>query len=246
LNTSNKTAIRASSISKAYGHVLALHDFILDVPYGQIHGLVGPNGAGKSTALRILSGITQPSRGATFISGFNVKDEPEQAKAIMGYFPEDPGGYDAMTVMEFLNFVARLYGMLPSVVDRQILTYTHAFKLEEQVDKYMGQLSRGSISRVVLCSLFIHEPKVFLLDDPFNSLDPYSSWLLKSMLVEKRNQNRAVLIATHMLDIAEKICDSFTVLDRGETIATGTLPEFRTKLGLNSLEEIFLKLTSGT
>jgi ABC-2 type transport system ATP-binding protein len=173
-------------------------------------------------------------------------DKPEQAKAIMGYFPEDPGGYDALTVREFLSFITKLYGMLPSVANARIKRYTHEFKLEEQLDKYIGELSRGSISRVVLCSLFTHEPKVFLLDEPFNSLDPYSSWLLRRVLVEKRNQHRAILIATHMLDIAEKICDSFTVLDRGETVAAGTVPEFRAKLGLNSLEEIFLKLTSGT
>jgi ABC-2 type transport system ATP-binding protein len=246
LSAGNKAAIRASRINKLYGSVLALHDFDLDVPYGHIHGLVGPNGAGKSTALRILSGVTQPSGGAAFVSGFDVKVEPEKAKAIIGYFPEDPSGYDALTVREFLSFIARLYGTLPSVADRRINRYTHEFKLEEQLEKYVGELSRGSISRVVLCSLFIHEPKVFILDDPFNSLDPYSSWLLRRMLVERRNQRRAILIATHMLDIAEKICDSFTILDHGETIATGTLQGFRAKLGLNSLEEIFLKLTSRT
>lgn len=97
--------------------------------------------------------------------------------------------------------------------------------------------------RSVLCSLFVHEPKIYLLDDPFNSLDPRSSWLLRKTLVEKKNQGKSVILATHVLDIAEKICDSFTVLDRGVTIAQGTLREFCTKLGLNSLEEIFLKLT---
>jgi ABC-2 type transport system ATP-binding protein len=107
----------------------------------------------------------------------------------------------------------------------------------------MGELSKGLMHRSVLCSLFVHEPKIYLLDDPFNSLDPNSSWLLRKTLVEKKREGKSVILATHMLDIAEKICDSFTVLDRGLTIAQGTLRQFHSKFGLDSLEKIFLKLT---
>jgi ABC-2 type transport system ATP-binding protein len=244
--TNNKIAIKARRLFKLYGRTLALSDLELDVPYGRIHGLVGPNGAGKSTALRILSGITQPTGGVVFISGYDIEDEPEKAKAVLGYLPEDPSGYDAFTVREFLSFIARLYSVRPNIAESRIEEIILQFKLDEFLGKYLGELSRGTMQRVVLSSLFIHEPKVFLLDDPFNSLDPYSSWLLKKMLVEKRKQGRAILIATHMLDIAEKICDSFTVLERGDTIASGTLRQLRDRLGLNSLEDIFLKLTSGT
>nr|MDO8099167.1 ABC transporter ATP-binding protein [Candidatus Njordarchaeota archaeon] len=246
LVTSNQTAIKARRISKRYGGVVALNDLNLEVPYGCIHGLVGPNGAGKSTALRILCGIAQPSGGAASISGFDIENEPERAKATLGYLPEDPSGYDALTVQEFLLFIAKLYNIPRNTAEERVKRYVHQFKLEEHLEKYIGELSRGSMHRVVLCSLFIHEPKVFLLDDPFNSLDPYSSWLLRRILIDKRRQRRAVLLATHMLDIAERICDSFTVLNRGITIAQGTLAQFRVRFGPSSLEEIFLKLTSET
>lgn len=242
-NGEDSIAVRANHLSKRYARVLALNELNLEVPYGSIHGLVGPNGAGKSTALKIFCGITQPTQGAAFISGFDVEDEPRKAKANVGYLPEDPHGYDALTVQEFLSFIARLHYVPADIAEKTINKYVNAFRLEEYLDRYMGELSRGLMHRSVLCSLFVHEPKIYLLDDPFNSLDPHSSWLLRKTLVEKKKQGKSVILATHMLDIAEKICDSFTVLDRGATIAQGTLREFRTKLRLNSLEEIFLKLT---
>jgi len=241
--TKDHIGVRAHNLSKRYGRVMALSGLNMEVPYGQIHGLVGPNGAGKSTALKILCGITTPTEGVSSIAGFDVEDEPEKAKANLGYIPEESYGYDALTVREFLSFVTRLYDVPPNTAQKQVKKYVGQFKLEEYLGRYMGELSRGFAHRVVLCSLFIHEPKVFLLDDPFNSLDPYSSWLLKKILVDKRKEGRTVILATHLLDIAEKICDSFTVLDRGVTIAKGTLQEFRSELRLNSLEEIFLKLT---
>jgi len=244
LDTGKQIAISARRISKRYRDVVALSGLNLEVPYGCIHGLVGPNGAGKSTALRILCGIIQPSEGAAGISGFDIESEPERAKATLGYLPEDPSGYDALTVQEFLLFIAKLYSVPRDTAEKHIKRYVYQFKLEEHLRKYIGELSKGSMQRVVLCSLFIHEPKVFLLDDPFNSLDPYSSWLLRRILIDKRRQHRAVLLATHMLDIAERICDSFTVLNRGITIAQGTLAQFRARFGPISLEEIFLKLTS--
>jgi ABC-2 type transport system ATP-binding protein len=239
----NSIAVEARNLSKRYPRVFALDRLNLSVPYGSIHGLVGPNGAGKSTALKIFSGITQPTSGVAFISGFDVEDNPRKAKASIGYLPEDPVGYDALTVREFLYFIARLHSVSRNVADRNFFKYVQTFRLRDYVDRYMGELSRGLMHRSVLCSLFVHEPKVYLLDDPFNSLDPQSSWHLRQTLTEKRDQGKAVVLATHMLDIAEKICDSFTILDRGKTLTQGTLGEFRTKFGLNSLEEIFLKLT---
>jgi ABC-2 type transport system ATP-binding protein len=241
--TSDSAAVKVHNLSKRYGRVLALSNLNLEVPYGCIHGLVGPNGAGKSTALKILCGISTPTEGVSTIAGFDVEDEPEKAKANLGYIPEESYGYDALTVREFLSFVARLYGLPSNTADKQVKKYVSEFKLDEYIGRYIGELSRGFTHRVVLCSLFIHEPKVFLLDDPFNSLDPYSSWLLRKMLVEKRNEGRAVILATHMLDIAERICDSFTVLDRGVTIAQGALSELQKHLKLKTLEDIFLKLT---
>ncbi|WXG43754.1 MAG: ABC transporter ATP-binding protein [Promethearchaeati archaeon SRVP18_Atabeyarchaeia-1] len=240
----NSAAVKTHNLSKRYGHVLALQDLNLDIPYGCIHGLVGPNGAGKSTALKILSGISTPTEGVSTIAGFDVEDQPEMAKANLGYIPEESYGYDALTVQEFLGFVAKLYGVRSEVAEKRIRNYVKQFKLGEYLGRYIGELSRGYTHRVVLCSLFVHEPKVFLLDDPFNSLDPFSSWLLRKMLVEKRNEGRTIIIATHMLEIAERICESFTVLDHGVTIAQGALSELRLRLNLSSLEEIFLKLTA--
>jgi ABC-2 type transport system ATP-binding protein len=237
------TAVTSHNLSKRYARILALRELNLRVPYGCIHGLVGPNGAGKSTALRIFCGITQPSQGVAIVSGFDVEDEPEKVKANIAYLPEDPYGYDALTVQEFLGFIARLHSVSRGVAEKRIKKYVHAFRLDDYIGRYMGELSKGLMHRSVLCSLFVHEPKIYLLDDPFNSLDPRSSWLLKKLLVEKRRQGKSVILATHMLDIAEKICDSFTVLDRGATIAQGTLRQFRSRFGPNSLEKIFLKLT---
>jgi ABC-2 type transport system ATP-binding protein len=243
LDGNNSIAVQARNLSKRYDRDFALEQLNLTVPYGSIHGLVGPNGAGKSTALKIFSGITQPTQGVALISGFDIEDNPIKAKANIGYLPEDPCGYDAMTVREFLYFVARLHSVSWTDADKNLLKYVHTFRLEEYLDKYMGELSRGLMHRSVLCSLFVHEPSVYLLDDPFNSLDPQSSWHLRQILVEKRSKGKSVILATHMLDIAEKVCDSFTILDRGKTLIQGTLSEFRRKLGWNSLEEIFLKLT---
>jgi len=246
VGSSDEYAIETFRLTKYYGSLLAVNQVNLKVKRGKIHGLVGPNGAGKTTILKILCGILKPSSGDAKILRYSVLREPLKVKSLIGYIPERIYAYDALTVTEFLRFIGQLYQIPKGTLSARIEKYMEMFELEDYRDFFLDTLSKGLLQRVMVVSLFIREPKVYILDEPFYGLDPHSSWMFKKLLKEKVEEGASVLLSTHILEVVERFADTITIIDRGRIIAEGVLEELKKKTGEDrSLEAVFLKLTGG-
>jgi ABC-2 type transport system ATP-binding protein len=240
-------AIRISKMSKYFGKKLAVDELDLVVNPGEIVGLVGPNGAGKTTTLRVLAGIIRASSGSVVVDGHDIKDEPIPAKESMGYIPEKPTCYPSLTVREYLMFIARIYDVPTPVALLRMSKYVEMFQLEEYLNTYIGTLSKGNLQRTLVVGIFIREPPYILaLDEPIYGLDPRGAWSLKSHLQELKEEGSAILVSTHILEVAQKICDRFVIMNEGEVVGRGTLDELLAQNGrTTNLEEVFLSLTGG-
>jgi len=215
----------------------------LRVLEGSFHGFIGPNGAGKTTSLEMLCGITKPTSGTARILGFDIETQASQAKKIIGYIPENPSLYQSLTIDELFEFIGKLFSVPRKSLDSRIDEYVELFEVDSR-GRYLGSLSRGEVQRVLICSLMIREPSVFLLDEPLHSLDPLSAIIFTDLLRKKVESGATVLLATHQLERVEKLCDSFTIIDKGSVIADGTLQDFSDKIGSKStLEDAFLHYT---
>lgn len=231
-------------LTKTYGSTVAVHELNLTISKGSLHSLVGPNGAGKSTTLKLLCGLLKPTYGTASVLGYDVETELERVKALVGYVPENPSLYRALTVGEYLGFIGELYMMPPDEFAANLRKYVRLFRLEDRLNHYIGSLSKGWLQRVVLASTLLREPALLLLDEPFYGLDPVGSYLLKNELREHRNNGTTILLSSHMLDIAEKLSDTVTIINHGRAVVTGTLEALRKDLGAStSLEQIFLQAT---
>lgn len=238
-------AVETKNICKIYGNVLVVDNLNLRVEKGDIHALVGSNGAGKTTTLQILSGIIRPTSGSARIIGHDIELQPLMAKRLIGYVPENPSLYQSLIVEEFLVFIGELYSVPRELREFRIENYSNLLDIESISQKFIGSLSKGEQQRVLICSLMIREPQLFLLDEPFYALDPRGARTLRNMLEEKAASGSTVLLATHQLEVAERLCDKFTIIEKGRKIADGTLRELKEKVGQisSSLEEIYLHLT---
>ncbi|MFO7836499.1 MAG: ABC transporter ATP-binding protein [Candidatus Thorarchaeota archaeon] len=240
-------SIKLTDIKKQFGSTVAVDGLDLTVRPREIVGLVGPNGAGKTTTLRVLTGIIKPTSGKVEIAGKNIQKEPLKAKRRIGYIPEKPTCYPSLRVKEYFRFVAKLYGV-PSV-ERILRTrkYVEIFHLDRHLDSYVGTLSKGNLQRVLIVGIFIRPPPFILaLDEPIYGLDPLGAWNFKKQLRELRDTGSAILVSTHILEVAEALCDRFVILNHGKAAGRGTLDDLRERCpGCQSLEEIFLELTGG-
>jgi ABC-2 type transport system ATP-binding protein len=239
-------AIETFNLTKQFGEHTAVDCLNLKVEEGTIHSLLGPNGAGKTTVLNMLSGVLKPTNGSAQILGYNIDKEPEKAKNLIGYLPEEPQIYEILTVREFLRLIGRAYSVPKDDLEERIDEYLKLFDLTSVEQVFCGALSHGMKQRVVVCSVLIHDPKVTLLDEPFYGLDPASSKLFKEFLKDMVARGGTILVSTHILEIAERFCDKVTILNEGKVAAEGTLEELRVKAGVRedtSLEDVFLALT---
>ncbi|MFQ5950542.1 MAG: ABC transporter ATP-binding protein [Candidatus Geothermarchaeales archaeon] len=239
-------AISCRRLTKYYDGVLALDRLDLSVPAGELWGLVGPNGAGKTTTLRMLCGILRPTLGTAQIMGIDVSSSPEEAKSHIGYVPENPSLFRSLTVREYLTFAAELHSIPQSTFESNYSRYVSFFDLEGYEDQYIGSLSKGWLQRTTLCGVMLREPDVFLLDEPFYGLDPSGAYTLKKVLNEVLETGRTVLISTNMLDVTEKLCTHFTILNDGRVVAEGRLEELLEEADSDALEEALLRLTGRT
>lgn len=236
-------AIETENLTKYFGDQCVVEDINLRVLAGSLHGLIGPNGAGKTTSLEMLCGITKPTTGTARIMGFDIEKQPIQAKKIIGYIPENPSLYQSLTIDDLFEFVGRLFSVPRKSLDSKIEEYVELFEVGPR-RRFIGSLSRGELQRVLICSLMIREPSVFLLDEPLHPLDPLTARKFIELLKKKTENGATILLATHQLETAEKLCDSFTIIDKGSVIADGTLQDFRHKLGPKStLEDAYLHYT---
>ena len=239
--------IETRGLVKRYGDKLAVNNVSFDVLSGEVFGFLGPNGAGKTTTIKMIVGLLQPTSGAVRMAGHDVQSEPLAAKAASGYVPDTPNLYAKLSGRELLRFVGDLYGLDRGRAARRIDELLRMFDLAEAADDTIDSYSHGMQQKTSLAAALMHDPRVLVLDEPTVGLDPRSARLIKDILRHLADRGASVMLSTHILEIAERMCDRVGIIDRGELIAVGTMDELRARdaSGEASLEDIFLSLTGG-
>jgi len=243
--SSSLPAVKLTSVSKRYGDVTAVDYLDLEVRKGEIFGFLGPNGSGKSTALKMILGLVNPDSGSVNVLGINIEDDPVAVKRNVGYVPESPRIYDFLTGLEFLDFTGDVYGMTSDDKKKRIEEFIKALDLEGREGDMISSYSEGMRQKVVIISALLHKPEILLLDEPLSGLDPKSARIVKDLLHELASQGVTVIMSTHVLEIAQVICDRIAIMYEGRLLALGTMKELRQKAKMpeSGLEDIFLKLT---
>jgi len=244
--TDSRAVIETSNLVKKYGEKLAVNDVSFDVHAGEVFGFLGPNGAGKTTTIKMIVGLLQPTSGSVRVDGFDVQIQSLQAKAACGYVPDTPNLYPKLSARELLRFVGDLYELPRQKVDERIEELLRLFDLTEVQDDLIDSFSHGMKQKAALAAALIHDPRVLVLDEPTVGLDPKSARLIKDMLRQIADRGSAVFLSTHILEIAERMCDRIGIIDKGRLVAVGTMDQLRALgKGERSLEDIFLSLTGG-
>jgi ABC-2 type transport system ATP-binding protein len=244
------TSISVERIAKNYGNVLALNGVNTKIEQGEIRGLLGANGSGKSTLMKILLGLVRPDNGLVTVDGINPSIDPIAVRQIVGYVPETPRLYDFLSAIEYLDFVADLHGLPTETKKERVDEYLSAFDLKEQGNDLISGYSLGMKQKVAIGAALMHKPKVLIFDEALNGLDPRTAKIVKDTIIKLASDGVTVLFSTHVLEIAEAICQKITILDKGVIIAEGSMNELRSQAtdqrGENNLENIFLNLTGST
>lgn len=239
--------IELKNLSKSYnkGHVKAVDDLSLMVQPGEIFGFLGPNGAGKTTTIKMMVGLLVPDSGSVRINGYDMAKEPMQLKRSISYVPDNHEVYDKLSGIEYLNFLGDVYGVPANVRKKRITRFLELFELKGAVGDLIQSYSHGMKQKIVLVGALLHEPDVLILDEPMVGLDPKSSHNLKEYMREHCNKGKTVFFSTHILEVAEKLCDRIGIIRKGKLIAHGTLHELQGQSqNKESLENIFLELTN--
>ena len=231
--------LEINGLSKSYGSHKAVDNLSMRIANGEIHGFIGHNGAGKTTTLRSIAGIMQFEEDTITIDGHSIKEEPLACKKIMAYIPDNPDLYEFMSGIQYLNFIADIFGVDVSTRDERIHRYTDLFEITNVLDDAISSYSHGMKQKLAIVSAWIHEPKLILMDEPFVGLDPKASHILKQMMREFCDQGNAILFSTHVLEVAEKLCDRVAIIKDGKLIRSGTMEDVK---GDSSLESVFLEL----
>ncbi len=241
----NSPAVAAEHLTKFYGPVLGLNDLTMSVGPGEIRGLLGQNGSGKSTLLKSLIGLIRPTAGSVRVLGLDVQDAPMDVRRAVGYVPESPRLYEFLTATEYLDFIADVRGLGYEEKKERIGRLIEALDLEGKQGETISGYSQGMKQKVAIMGAILHRPRVLLLDEPLNGLDPKSARVVKELVHSLAKEGVTTVFSTHILEIAEAICDRLTILQNGRVLAEGTARELREKAGLpgSGLEEVFLKLT---
>lgn len=226
-------------LTKTYGEKKAVDDLSLHIAPGEIYGFIGHNGAGKTTTLKSVVGILQFDQGEITIDGRSIKADPLGCKREMAYIPDNPDLYDYMTGIKYLNFIADVFGVDAQTRQARIRTYADAFELTGDLAQPIAAYSHGMKQKLAIISAWLHEPKLILMDEPFVGLDPKAAHILKGMMREHCDAGGAIFFSTHVLEVAEKLCDKVAIIRRGKLVRSGTMDEVR---GDDSLEEVFLEL----
>jgi len=237
--------VELSRVAKRYADIVAVDYIDLDVKYGEIFGLLGPNASGKSTTLKIILGLVKPDSGSVKVLGINAEDDPVAVKRQVGYVPETPRIYEFLTGLEYLDFVGDIYGVGVSEKKTRIEEYLEALELEGREGDMISSYSQGMKQKITLISAFLHKPKLLILDEPLSGLDPKSARIVKDLLRELTAHGVTTIMSTHILEIAQAMCDRIAIMYEGRLLASGNMKELRQKARLpgSDLEEIFLKLT---
>ena len=240
--------IRIENVSKSYnGKTQAVDAISLDVRDGEIFGFLGPNGAGKTTTIKLVTGILSPDSGRIEVNGVDISAEPVRAKKSFGYVPDNPDVFLRLKGIEYLKFMADIYDVPGDLRKSRIDGLATRFELRDTLGDRIQSYSHGMRQKLVLMGALLHEPALWILDEPMTGLDPRSSFQLKTMMRSHADAGKTVFFSTHVLDVAEKICDRIAIVDHGHILFCGTIAEMRTKFATDgSLESMFLELTAET
>ena len=237
--------IELINVNKSYsGIVKAVDDLTLTIPEGQITGFLGPNGAGKTTTIKIITGVLNADSGSITINGTNIRENPLEAKRQFGYVPDNPDMFLRLKGMEYLNFMADIYDVPDDLRKKRIQELAESFEMEAALNDQIQSYSHGMRQKIVIMGVLIHDPSVWILDEPMTGLDPKSSFTLKEMMKTHAAAGKTVFFSTHVLEVAEKLCDRVAIINKGKLLFYGTMEEMRENFRSNgSLEKIFLELT---
>ena len=226
-------------LTKTYGEKKAVDDLNLHIRPGEIYGFIGHNGAGKTTTLKSVAGILQFDAGEIYIGGDSVREKPLECKRKIAYIPDNPDLYEYMTGIRYLNFIADIFGVDAALRRERIRRYADAFELTGDLAQPIAAYSHGMKQKLVIIAAWLHEPQLILMDEPFVGLDPKAAHLLKGMMRGICDRGGAIFFSTHVLEVAEKLCDKVAIIKGGRLIRSGTMEEVK---GDDSLEEVFLEL----
>ncbi|RHO97402.1 ABC transporter ATP-binding protein [Clostridium sp. AF37-5] len=231
--------LRIENLTKTYGEKRAVDNLSLRIAPGEIYGFIGHNGAGKTTTLKAVVGILQFDKGEVFIKGESIRKNPLACKQKIAYIPDNPDLYEFMTGIKFLNFIADIFGVPEEKRQERIRKYADLFEMTENLAQPIASYSHGMKQKLAIISAWIHEPKLIIMDEPFVGLDPKAAHILKQMMREICDEGGAIFFSTHVLEVAEKLCDKVAIIRNGQLIQSGTMQEVK---GDDSLEEVFLEL----
>ncbi len=236
------------NVSKAYGdkQIKAVDHLNLEVKPGEIFGFVGPNGAGKTTTIKMIINLLKPDTGKILINGIDNQKEVIAAKRQFSYVPDTPVLFEKIKAIDYLKFMTDVYQVPVETREQLIDEYLNLFEIKKVINDPIGSFSHGMKQKLALVGALLHDPNLFVLDEPMVGLDPKSSFELKKIMRERCDRGKAVFFSTHVLEVAEKICDRIAIINKGKLIEIGTMDELRQKAGSQeSLEQIFLELTEG-
>jgi ABC-2 type transport system ATP-binding protein len=248
-------SIAIHDLVKTYGQFTAVNGVSLDVQPGEIHGFLGPNGAGKTTTLRMIAGLLKPTAGRIAVNGHDLANDPESAKASLGFIPDRPYIYEKLTAGEFLRFHGGLFGMNGSgenPIGNRVREMLELFELARWENELVESFSHGMKQRLVMSAAFLHRPRAVVVDEPMVGLDPRGARLIKDVFRKMSERRVAILMSTHTLEVAEEMCDRISIILKGRIIARGTVDELRALAGGEAagddseLTTVFLKLTGGS
>ena len=231
--------LKIEHLTKTYGEKKAVDDLSLHIAPGEIYGFIGHNGAGKTTTLKSVVGILQFDAGEITIGGVSIRRNPLACKKMIAYIPDNPDLYDYMTGIKYLNFIADIFGVPAETRQERIRKYADLFELTGDLAQPIAAYSHGMKQKLAIIAAWMHDPKLIIMDEPFVGLDPKASHLLKGMMREICDQGGAIFFSTHVLEVAEKLCDKVAIIKSGKLIRSGTMEEVK---GDDSLEEVFLEL----
>ena len=235
--------IKIDSVTKTYGKKVAVDNLSLTLKPGTITGYIGPNGAGKTTTIKMLTGILKPDSGKISLNGIDMAKEPEKAKQEFAYIADSPDLFTALKGLEYITFICDVYGVEDSVREERLSKLLKDFEMEDVVNQRIESYSHGMRQKIHIIAALMHNPNLWIMDEPMTGLDPQSSYLLKQKMKEHAANGNTVLFSTHVLEVAEKLCDQIAIINKGKLTYTGTLEDLKDRYPDKSLEEIFLIMT---
>ena len=240
-----QSAVKLEKVSKSFGTIQAVKDFDLQIEAGTVFGFLGPNGSGKSTTMKMIMGLLKADSGALNVYGVDVLRNPWEVKKIVGYVPESPRLYEFLTGLEYLDFIADVYGLTAETKKTRIEEYLDAFDLENRENEMISGYSHGMKQKIAIIAALLHKPKLLILDEPLSGLDPKSARIVKDLIHKLAGDGVTIIMSTHVLEIADAVCDKIAIMYQGNKLAEGKPAELRKEAQMpdSTLEEIFLKLT---